>query len=198
MRQKTCNFNVLFGSSTRDRYAQRIYRRTFRECQFAQFADNLHSLRIRVGWTLNIYQVLPAPKTSCVQISVKSDSQNLSRTHYWITEFQRKNEIQYKHWSTKLYLTCFTKTHLISQDTTMTCIETTDQPVHSFQLIWPKLNICTNKHNLTQVHKDTTSQNINHFIEPSTADKHAWKNKTQQHTSDCTVTQNKTVHFCFC
>jgi len=25
-RQKTCNYNVLFGSSTRDRHARRIYR----------------------------------------------------------------------------------------------------------------------------------------------------------------------------
>jgi len=31
MRQKTCNYNVWFGSSSQDHHARRIYRQTFRE-----------------------------------------------------------------------------------------------------------------------------------------------------------------------
>jgi len=47
--------------------------------------------------------------------------------------------------SITLHLTSLSKTHLICQNTAMTSSETTDQPIDSFQLIRPKLDLWSNE-----------------------------------------------------
>ena len=56
------------------------------------------------------------------------------------------------------YLTSFSKSHLICQNTAMACTETTYEPINSFQLIWSKLNIYNNayKHDLLRTNRVQT------------------------------------------
>ena len=114
------------------------------------FCCTMHSRRRRHSLMLlstNAYNsCCQALTTACLRRRLECVVQQNFADGYKCMVPNSHTQVTQHKYLTMPYLTSFSKSHLICQNTAMTCIETTNEPINSLQLIWSKLNVYNNTH----------------------------------------------------